>query len=104
VKQRNLRSLQLLGSLTLALTIVGIDYALIGISPTIAPDSLFSSTIQYVAFFLVMPGGIISWLIGGGAHELNLKLALEINLGLYTGAAYVLFRFFEWKRDRDRSR
>jgi hypothetical protein len=104
VKQRNLRSLQLLGSLALALTIVGIDYALLGLSPTAAPDSFFSNTIRYVAFVLLIPGGIIAWFIAGGAHDINLKLALEINLAIYTGLAYFLFRFLEWRKDRDRSR
>ena len=79
----------------MALAIVGIDYALLEISPTIASDSLFRNTIQYAAFVLLIPGGIIAWLVAGGAHDINLKVASEINLVIYTGLAYVLFRLVE---------
>jgi hypothetical protein len=104
VKHSHLRSFQALGSLTLALTVVGIDYALFAIAPTVTSDSFFSHTIQYIAFVLVIPGGIIAWLIAGGAHDMNLKLALAINVVIYAGLAYVFFRFLEWRKDSDRSR
>jgi hypothetical protein len=104
VKQSYLRSLQVLGGLILELTIVAIDYALLRMLRHIAPDSLLSNTTQYVAVVLAIPGGIIAWLVAGGGHDMDLKLALTLNIIIYTGLGYVFFRFLEWRKGRHRSR
>jgi hypothetical protein len=92
----------MLGSLILAGLIVGLDYALLGMLHHIATDSLLNKIINYTAFVLLIPGGIIAWLVAGGGHDMDLKLALEINVVVYAVLGYVFFRFLEWKKSRRR--
>jgi hypothetical protein len=102
VKQSYLRSLQALGGLILALIIVALDYALVSMSRHIAAGSFLNNAILYVAAVLMIPGGTIAWLVAGGGHEMDLKLASEINVVVYTGLGYVFFRFLEWRKGRRR--
>jgi hypothetical protein len=97
-----LRSLQVLGSLAVALTLCALDYALAAYAHELAPESLLFKIIEPIVIFLIMPGGLVAWLVGGGGHDLDFKLAQTLNVVIYTGLGYVFFRFLEWQKGRVR--